>query len=84
MNLDLACLSLADMRLKLFTEMEVDLEAQFLELLELRQRVHQAEQLRARRPRINCHRRSRLGRAASLYRAAAKFSHPAHDKLRRL
>jgi hypothetical protein len=35
--------SLADVRLKIFTEMEADLEAQFLELLELRERVRQAE-----------------------------------------
>jgi len=35
--------SLADVRPKIFTEMEADLEAQFLELLELRERVRQAE-----------------------------------------
>lgn len=43
-------LSLADVRLKMFIEMETDLRAQFLELLELRERVRQAEQTRARRP----------------------------------
>ena len=43
-------LSLADVRLKMFIEMETDLRAQFLELLELRQRVHQAEQARAFEP----------------------------------
>jgi len=43
-------LSLAEARLKIFTEMEADLEAQFLELLVLRERVRLAEQTRARRP----------------------------------
>jgi hypothetical protein len=43
MNLDLPCLSLADVGIKIFTEMEADIEAQFLELLELRERVRQAE-----------------------------------------
>jgi hypothetical protein len=42
-------LRLADVRLKIFTEMEADIEAQFLELLELRERVRQAEQTRARK-----------------------------------
>ena len=52
MNLDLKRLSLADVRLKKFIEMETDLRAQFLELLELRERVRQAEQTRARRPAL--------------------------------
>ena len=43
MNLDLKRLSLADVRLKIFAEMEADLEAQFLELMELRERVREAE-----------------------------------------
>ena len=43
MNLDFACLSLADVGIEIFTEMEADIEAQFLELLELRERVRQAE-----------------------------------------
>jgi len=43
-------LSLAEARLKIFTEMEADLEARFLELLVLRERVRLAEQTRARRP----------------------------------
>ena len=43
-------LSLADVRLKIFIETETDLKAQFLELLELRERVRQTEQTRARRP----------------------------------
>ena len=45
------------MRLKIFTEMEVDLEAQVLELRELRERLRQAEfsadmqnKTRARKP----------------------------------
>jgi hypothetical protein len=42
--------SLADVRLKIFAEMEADLEAQFMELLELRERVRQVEQTRARKP----------------------------------
>ena len=42
--------SLAEARFKIFIEMEINLKAQFLELLELRQRVHQAEQTRARKP----------------------------------
>ena len=50
MNLDLKRLSLADVRLKKFIEMEIDFKAQFLELLELRQRVRQAEQARTRKP----------------------------------
>jgi hypothetical protein len=50
MSLNSKRLSLVDVRLKIFTEMEADLEAQFLELLKLRQRVRQAEQTRARRP----------------------------------
>ncbi len=37
------CLSLAEVRFKIFTEMEADLEAQFLELMELGERVRQAE-----------------------------------------
>ena len=43
MSLNSKRLSLADIRLKIFTEMEADLEARFLELLELRERVRQAE-----------------------------------------
>jgi len=43
MSLNSKRLSLADVRLKIFTEMEADLEARFLELLELRERVRQAE-----------------------------------------
>ena len=57
MSLNSKRLSLADVRLKMFTEMEADLGAQFLELLELRERVRQAEPLadiqnktRARKP----------------------------------
>jgi hypothetical protein len=50
MGLSSKRLSLADVRLKIFTEMEADLEARFLELLKLRERVRQAEQTRARRP----------------------------------
>jgi hypothetical protein len=50
MNGDLTCLSLADVRLKSFIEMETDLRVQFLELLELRRRVRQAEQARASEP----------------------------------
>jgi hypothetical protein len=52
MGLNSKRLSLADIRLKIFTEMEADLEAQFLELLELRKRVRQAEQTRGRRPAL--------------------------------
>jgi hypothetical protein len=43
MSLNSKRLSLADIRFKIFTEMEADLEARFLELLELRERVRQAE-----------------------------------------
>ena len=50
MNLNSKRLSLADVRLKIFSEMEADLEARFLELLKLRERVRQTEQTRARRP----------------------------------
>jgi hypothetical protein len=52
MNLNLTPLSLADARLKIFTEMEADLETRFLELLLLRERVRQAEQTRARKPAL--------------------------------
>ena len=44
-------LSLADVRLKIFTETEADIKAEFLELLELRERVRQAEQTRFESPR---------------------------------
>jgi hypothetical protein len=51
MSLNSKRLSVADVRLKIFTEMEADLEARFLELLELRERVRQEELLqRKRRP----------------------------------
>ena len=50
MNLNLKCSSLTDVRLKIFIEMEADLEAEFLELLDLRERLRQAEQARARKP----------------------------------
>ena len=57
MNLDSKCLSLADLRLKIFTDVEADLEAQFLELLQLRERLRHAElsadlqtETRARKP----------------------------------
>ena len=50
MDGDLTCLSLANVRLKKFIEMGTDLRVQFLELLELRERVRLAEQTRARRP----------------------------------
>ena len=50
MSLNSKRLSLANVRLKIFTEMGADLEAQFLGLLELRERVRLAEQTRARRP----------------------------------
>jgi hypothetical protein len=50
MNLDLKRLSLADLQLKKFIEMETDLRVQFLELLELREQLRQAEQARARKP----------------------------------
>jgi hypothetical protein len=43
MNLNLRCSALSDVRLKIFTEMEAELEAQFLELIELRERLRQAE-----------------------------------------
>ena len=43
MSPDSKRLSLADVRLRIFAEMEADLEARFLELLELRERVRQAE-----------------------------------------
>ena len=50
MNLSLKRSSLGDVRLKIFIEREIDLKTQFLELLELRERVRQAEQTRARSP----------------------------------
>ena len=57
MGLNSKRLSLADVRLKIFTEMEADLEMQFLELLELRERLREAElladmqnKMRARKP----------------------------------
>jgi hypothetical protein len=50
MNLNTKRSSLADVRLKLFIEMEIDLKAQFLELLDLRERVRQAEEARIRKP----------------------------------
>ena len=50
MSLNLKRLSVVDMRLKTFSEMEADLKARFLELLKLRERVRQTEQTRARKP----------------------------------
>ena len=57
MNLDLKRLSLADVRLKIFTETEAYLAAQYLELMELRERLREAElsadlqsKTRARKP----------------------------------
>jgi hypothetical protein len=50
MNLDSTCFSLADVRLKMFIESQTNLKAQFLELLELRERLREAEQTRARKP----------------------------------
>lgn len=54
MNLRLKLIALADLRLEIFTKLEVDLEAQFLELLELRERMRKLADLqrttRARRP----------------------------------
>ncbi len=43
MNLYLKRSSLADVRIKIFTEMEANLETQLLELMTLRERVRQAE-----------------------------------------
>jgi hypothetical protein len=43
MNLNVKRSSLADVRLKIFTEMEADLESQFLGLMELRERLREAE-----------------------------------------
>jgi hypothetical protein len=65
MVLNLKRLSLANVRRKIFTEMEADLEAQFLELLELRQRVRRAEQNAGSKARASRHRRSRLACATS-------------------
>ena len=57
MNFYLKRSSLADVRLKIFTEMEADLAARFLEMMELRERVREAElsadlqnKTRARKP----------------------------------
>ena len=52
MSLTSKRLSLADVRLKIFAEMEADLKAQFMELLQLRERVRQAEQTRGRKPAL--------------------------------
>ena len=43
MSLPSKRLSLAEVRLKIFAEIKADLEAQFLELLGLRERLQQAE-----------------------------------------
>jgi ribosomal protein S12 methylthiotransferase accessory factor YcaO len=43
MNLNVKRSSLADVRLRIFTEMEADVEAQFLGLMELRERLREAE-----------------------------------------
>jgi hypothetical protein len=52
MSPDSKRLSLADVRLRIFAEMEADLKAQFMELLQLRERVRQAEQTRGRKPAL--------------------------------
>jgi hypothetical protein len=51
MSLNSKRLSQADVRLKIFTEVEADLEAQFLELMTLRERVRKAEQRMRESPR---------------------------------
>jgi hypothetical protein len=43
MNLNLTRSSLADVRLEIFTKTEAGLKAQFLELMELRERLRDAE-----------------------------------------
>jgi len=43
MNLNSSCSALADVRLEIFNKMEARVKAQFLELLELRERVREAE-----------------------------------------
>jgi hypothetical protein len=59
MNFDLKRLSLANARLEILTETEVDLKAQFLELLKLREQVRKAQlsadlqkSTRARKPAL--------------------------------
>jgi hypothetical protein len=51
--------------------MEADLEACFLELLKLRERVRQAEQNAGPKARASCHHRDRLACAASRRRSKA-------------
>ena len=62
---------MADVGLKIFSEMEADLEACFLELLKLRERVRQAEQNAGPKARASCHHRDRLACAASRRRSKA-------------
>jgi hypothetical protein len=57
MNLNLKRLSVANTRLEIFTRIEADLQAQFLELLDLREQLREAQlsadlqdATRARRP----------------------------------
>ena len=59
MSLNSKRLSLVDVRLKIFTETEAHLAAQFLELMELRERLREAElsadlrsKTRARKPAL--------------------------------
>jgi hypothetical protein len=52
MNLNSKRLPSANLRLKILIEMEEDLEARFLELLVLRERVRAAEQSQARKPAL--------------------------------
>jgi hypothetical protein len=43
MNLNSKCSALVNVQLEIFAKMEADLKAQFLEVLELRERLRQAE-----------------------------------------
>ena len=52
MSPDSKRLTLADLRQRIFAEMEADLKAQLMELLQLRERVRQAEQTRDRKPTL--------------------------------
>jgi hypothetical protein len=68
MNLNSNCSVRANVRFEILTDMEADLKAQFLELIELRERLKEAQLSRPSagpKARARCYRRRLLACAAS-------------------
>jgi hypothetical protein len=71
MNLNSRCTVLANVRLEIITEMEADLKARYLELMQLRERLREAELFSGSakdnagsKARVSRYRRNRLARVA--------------------